>query len=100
MKQIYYEQEKIITKKYLLNDENIINTSGEMDRYRLKPLVSDDNVYKLISDNKLERLTDSEQNSNVLKAYNVIKKELEKWKSKYTFEEIMGAIDKFKVVWI
>ena len=100
LKQIYYEQEKIITKKYLLNDEDIINTSDEMDRYRLKPLVSDDNVYKLISDNKLERLTDSEQNSNVLKAYNVIKKELEKWKSKYTFEEIMGAIDKFKVVWI
>lgn len=100
LKQIYYEQEKIITKKYLLNDEDIINTSDEMDRYRLKPLVSDDNVYKLISDNKLERLTDSEQNSNVLKAYNVIKKELEKWKSKYTFEEIIGAIDKFKVVWI
>lgn len=65
MKQIYYEQEIIITKKYLLNDEDIINTSDEMDRYRLKPLVSDDNVYKLISDNKLERLTDSEQNSNV-----------------------------------
>lgn len=100
LKQIYYEQEKIITKKYLLNDEDIINTSDEMDRYRLKPLVSDDNVYKLISDNKLERLNDSEQNSNVLKAYNVIKKELEKWKSKYAFEEIMGAIDKFKVVWI
>lgn len=100
LKKIYYDQEKIITKKYLLNDEDIINTNDEMDRYRLKPLVSDDNVYKLISDNNLERLTESEQNSNVLKAYNIIKKELEKWKTKYTFEQIIGAIDKFKVVWI
>ncbi len=100
LKHIYYEYEKVVTKKYLLNDEDIINTSDEMDRYRLKPLVSDDNVYKLISDSKLEQLTDSEQNSNVLKAYNIIKKELEKWKTKYTFEEIIGAIDKFKVVWI
>ena len=100
LKHIYYEYEKVITKKYLLNDGDIINTNDEMDRYRLKPLVSDDNVYKLISDNKLERLTNSEQNSNVLKAYNIIKKELEKWKTKYTFEEIIGAIDKFKVVWI
>ena len=100
LKQIYSENEKIISKKYLLNDEDIINSNEEMDRYRLKPLVSDDNVYKLIQDNKLEKLTDADQNSNVLKAYNVIKKELAIWKDKYSFEQIIGAIDKFKIVWI
>lgn len=100
LKQIYSENEKIISKKYLLNDEDIINSNDEMDRYRLKPLVSDDNVYKLIQDGKLDKLSDDEQNSNVLKAYNIIKKELESWKTKYTFEQILGAIDKFKIVWI
>ena len=100
LKQIYSENEKIISKKYLLNDEDIINSNDEMDRYRLKPLVSDDNVYKLIQDGKLDKLSDDEQNSNVLKAYNIIKKELESCKTKYTFEQILGAIDKSKIVWI
>ena len=99
LKQIYSENEKIISKKYLLNDEDIINSNEEMDRYRLKPLVSDDNVYKLIQDNKLDKLTDEDQNSNVLKAFNVIKKELTSWKEKYSFEQILGAIDKFKIVY-
>ena len=102
LKHIYSENEKIISKKYLLNDEDIINTDDEMDRYRLKPLVSDDNVYKLIQDGKFDKINDKDQNSNVLKAYNVIKKELLNWKEKkhYSFEQIIGAIDKFKVVWI
>ena len=100
LRQIYSENEKIISKKYLLNDEDIINTNDEMDRYRLKPLVSDDNVYRLIQDNKLDKLSETDQNSNVLKAFNIIKKELTDWKQKYTFEQILGAIDKFKIVWI
>ena len=100
LRQIYSENEKIISKKYLLNDEDIINTNDEMDRYRLKPLVSDDNVYRLIQDNKLDKLSETDQNSNVLKAFNIIKKELTEWKHKYTFEQILGAIDKFKIVWI
>ena len=83
-----------------MNDEDIINTNDEMDRYRLKPLVSDDNVYRLIQDNKLDKLSEADQNSNVLKAFNIIKKELTEWKHKYTFEQILGAIDKFKIVWI
>lgn len=100
LKEIYPESKKVISKKYLLNDEDIINTNDEMDRYRLKPLISDDNVYKMISDGKLDNIEDKEQNSNVFKAFNIIKKELIVWKKTYTVEQILGAIDKFKIVWI
>lgn len=104
MQQIYSENSKSISKKYLINDEDIINSNDELDRYRLKPLVSDDDVYIKIAKNDIENLTQEEKNSNVYKAFDIIKKRLNKWKNdenkKYEFDTILNAIDKFKIVWI
>lgn len=100
LKNIYPDSFKVISKKYLLNDEDIINTDNELDRYRLKPLVSDDNVYIKISDNKLDSLTDEEKTSNVYKAFVIIEKRLNSWKDKYDIDTLLTALDKFKIVWI
>lgn len=100
MKVVYVESNKIISKKYLLNDEDIVNSKDEYDRYRLKPLVSDDNVYLKISNDNLIGLSNEEKNSNIYKVYNIIKTRLMDWKNKYDIETILNALDKFKVVWI
>ena len=100
MRVVYVESNKVISKKYLLNDEDIINSKDEYDRYRLKPLVSDDNVYLKISKDNLNELSNEEKNSNIYKAYNIIKTRLLSWKNKYDIEKILNALDKFKVVWI
>jgi len=100
LKIVYPENEKVILKKYLVNDEDIINTQNELDRYRLKPLVSDDNVYIKISQNNFEELNDEEKSSNVYNAFTTIKNKLNVWKEKYDIDALLGALDKFKIVWI
>lgn len=100
LKNIYPESFKVISKKYLLNDEDIINTDNELDRYRLKPLVSDDNVYVKIANNEFDDMTLEEKGSNVFKAYTTIKSKLNEWKDKYDIDTILTALDKFRIVWI
>ena len=100
LKNVYPDSYKIISKKYLLNDEDIINTDNELDRYRLKPLVSDDNVYIKIANNNIENMSIEEKTSNVYKAYVTIKNQLSNWKDKYDVDTILSALDKFRIVWI
>lgn len=100
LKNVYPDSYKIISKKYLLNDEDIINTNNELDRYRLKPLVSDDNVYVKIANNNIEGMSIDEKTSNVYKAYITIKNQLNNWKDKYDVDTILSALDKFRIVWI
>ena len=100
LRQIYTDHSKVIEKKYLLNDEDIINSKDEYDRYRLKPLVTDDNMYLKISETNLDNLTAEEEDSNIYRMYSIIKKHLLSWKDKYDYETIINAIDKFRIVWI
>lgn len=100
LKNVYPDSYKIISKKYLLNDEDIINTNNELDRYRLKPLVSDDNVYVKIANNNIDSMSIDEKTSNVYKAYTTIKNQLNSWKDKYDVDTILSALDKFRIVWI
>lgn len=100
LRDIFPEYNKVIAKKYLENDEDIINSDREFDRYRLKPLVSDDDVYVKIARNQIEELSQDEKLSNIYKAYITIKKAMLIWKEKYDIETILSALDKFRIVWI
>lgn len=100
LKEVFPTYTKGIEKKYLINDEDIINSKVEIERYRLKPLVTDDDVYLKIARNQYYLLNDSDKKTNIYKAYTIIKSTIEQWKEKYSIEDILTALDKFKVVWI
>lgn len=97
---IYPEADSIISETYLYNREAVVNKDDELTKYKLKPLVTDDNMYLKISKKELENLTEDEENSNIYKMFCIIKKILSWRKEKYSFEEILSAIDKFTIVWI
>lgn len=66
-------------------------------KYKLKPLVSDDDVYRCIIENRLKDITDKE--SNVLKNYNYICNRLnELLLEGYDANAILMALDKLYVV--
>lgn len=66
-------------------------------KYKLKPLVADDDVYRCIVENRLADITNS--NSNVLKNYDYIKTHLNSLlDSGYTPNDILLALDKLYLV--
>ena len=67
-------------------------------KFKLKPLVSDDKVYKQIVNNELEDIT--ETNSNVYKNYMGIKCNLLELLKHYSFNDILMGLDKLYVVCI
>ena len=85
-------------KLHLINNK-AINKVGLEFKYRLKPLISDDNVYKkIISDEDLGKLSEEEKTSKVYLNYNYIKEFLKNILNKFTSDEIMQAISKFEIV--
>ncbi len=67
-------------------------------KFKLKPLVSDDKVYKQIVNNEFEDIT--ETNSNVYKNYIGIKRNLLELLKQYSFNDILMGLDKLYVVCI
>ena len=67
-------------------------------KFKLKPLVSDDIVYKQIVNNEFEDII--ETNSNVYKNYVAIKRNLLEFLKKYSFNDILMGLDKLYVVCI
>lgn len=67
-------------------------------KFKLKPLVSDDKVYKQIVNNEFDDIT--ETNSNVYKNYIGIKRNLLEFLKKYSFNDILMGLDKLYVVCI
>lgn len=66
-------------------------------KYKLKPLVSDDNVYRCIVENRMDEIDDL--NSNVLKNYRYISDKLEQWIGMgYDANQILMAMDKLYLV--
>lgn len=86
------EKVSYIEKQYLTNhcsDDNI--------KYKLKPLVSDDDVYRCIVEDRLTDIKDN--NSNVLKNYNYISSKLKQFiAAGYDASQILTAMDKLYVV--
>lgn len=81
-----------------LNGQFLINPYSENVKYKLKPSVSDDEVYKCIVENRLEDIKDK-NNSNVYMNYEYIINYLKKSIStNYKLTEILDALRHFYVV--
>lgn len=66
-------------------------------KYKLKPLVSDDDVYRCIVEDRQDEIEDV--NSNVLKNYKYISSKISEWvDAGHTINEILMAMDKLYVV--
>ena len=60
----------------LLEGTYLVNVTNKAIRFKLKPLVSDDEVYQKIVNNQLDLLSDEEKKSNIYKNYLYIKSEI------------------------
>ena len=66
--------------------------SADNIKYKLKPLVSDDNVYRCIVEDRMDEIEDA--SSNVLKNYNYIMSRIQKWiEDGYDANQILMAMD-------
>ena len=65
-------------------------------KFKLKPLIADDQVYQHIVNDDFDSA--SEKNSNVYKNYVWIKERLAKLHTKYSFDEMLNGLDKLYVV--
>ncbi len=98
---VFPESNNDISSTYLYNRESSVNKDDELSKYKLKPLVSDDNMYLKISRNDLLCLTEEEENSNIYKMFCIIRKTVStRRENGYSVEDILNAMDKFLIVWI
>ncbi len=70
---------------------------GDKIKYKLKPLVSDDDAYRCIVEGRMEDIPG--QNSNILKNYNYIRSYMKEWVFRgYCANDILMALDKLYLV--
>ena len=74
----------------------LINRYDETNRFKLKPLVSDDTVYKHIVDGDFDAIDEKE--SKVWLNYLYIKKCIQELLSNYSFDNILEALNKMYIV--
>lgn len=74
----------------------LTNPYLETQKYKLKPLVSDDNVYQHIVNRDYSNIPD--RNSNVFLNFVYIKKALKLFNSVYSLDEILLAMNKLYIV--
>lgn len=72
--------------------------ASEKIKYKLKPLVADDDVYQLIINEKLENITN--KNSTVYKNFVYIYQEIKKLNKEYDLNQILTALNQLYVVCI
>ena len=83
-----------IETKYLTNP----NISDAIEKLKLKPLVSDDEVYRKIVLDQHSAITREEKKSNVYINYEYIKRRLKDLYGNYPIEDMLEALDKFYFV--
>ncbi|MBQ8225283.1 MAG: DUF262 domain-containing protein [Bacteroides sp.] len=98
---LYAIKELMIEKRQDMEAEKLeqcylINTHSETNRYKLKPLVSDDEVYQRIVTRDFANIQD--KNSNVYKNFIYIKSLLGELSETFTLSEILSALDKLYIV--
>ena len=67
-------------------------------KYKLKPLVSDDDVYQYIVNDKIDKIQNKE--SKIFKNYQYILKHVRELNQKYDFNEMLLALNKLYIVCI
>ena len=85
---------KNIETKYLTNP----NIADAVEKLKLKPLVSDDEVYRKIVLDQQNTITHDEKKSNVYINYEYIKRRLKEMYGNYPIEDMLEALDKFYFV--
>lgn len=102
---ILYAIKALMCEKGLEQDANALEMQflinqyvDDKFKYKLKPLVADDQVYQQIINNQFKEII--EKNSNIYKNYCWVKKELEKLLDKYSFDNILMALNQLYVVCI
>ena len=85
---------ELIVTKYLTNEE----VEDAHEKLKLKPLVSDDEVYSKIIMNDQNSITEAEKKSNVYVNYSYIKNRLRILFRNYSIEDLLNALDKFYFV--
>lgn len=79
-----------------LEDYYLVNLTNQDIKYKLKPLVSDDTVYKQIVSEDFDSIT--AKDSNVYKNYIYIKEQLAELSNRYTLTQLIEAINKLYMV--
>ena len=83
----------------LLEGTYLVNVTNEAIRFKLKPLVTDDEVYQKIVNNQLDQISDEEKKSNIYKNYLYIKSEINSLCNKFSLmEKILPAINLLYIV--
>lgn len=82
----------------LLEDNYLINVTQKTDRYKLKPLVSDDTVYQHIVRQEYDEIED--KHSNVYLNFKYIKSWLEGKLSSHSVQDIFNALQNLYIVCI
>ena len=88
------DEEKVnaLVGQYLTNPY-----ASDSIKYKLKPLVSDDNVYRCIVEDRMDEIDDL--SSNVYKNFNYISDSINNWiQNGYDVNQILMAMDKLYVV--
>ena len=88
------EKIKELEENYLINKNNSNNES----KYRLKPYVSDDNVFQKIVKDRVDKIENKQ--SNVYKNYINILSYIRKLNSDYSLDEIIEGLNKLNIVCI
>lgn len=96
VKEMFLEEEDK-TSADQLDYQYLTNPFHKEIKYKLKPLVADDSVYKCIAEGKYEKMENYD--STVFKNYNYIKAYLNGLRGKgYTLNDILLALDKLYLV--
>ena len=99
---LMYALKELMLQKDMADDAEklekmyLVNQFGETNKYKLKPLVSDDKVYQQIVTREFDFITDKK--SNVYLNFCYIRERLGKMLEKYTFTEMLDAINKLYIV--
>ena len=83
-----------LEENYLINKNNSNNES----KYRLKPYVSDDNVFQKIVKDRVDKIENKQ--SNVYKNYINILSYIRKLNTDYSLDEIIAGLNKLNIVCI
>ena len=102
---ILYAIKKLMVEMKLENDAKKLEGQYLINQFvddklklKLKPLVSDDNVYKQIVDGHEDSFSEEDKKSNVYKNYIYILEQLKELLKTYTFNELLLSLDKLYVV--
>ena len=95
IKHLMMERGMLVEAKQL-EDYYLINLTNKDIKYKLKPLVSDDMVYKQIINEDFGSIT--AKDSNVYKNYVFIKEQLAELSNRFTLTQLIEAINKLYMV--